>query len=62
MFSPDIRSIFYKDRKLPTIVLAGPDHSSRALEDLSDHVINQTVLVPDLVRLELLDVLPENVR
>lgn len=36
------------------VVLAGPNEPSRGLEHLGDHVVDQAVLVPDLLGLELL--------
>ena len=34
------------------VVLAGPDEAAARFETLSDHVVDQTVLVPDAVLLE----------
>lgn len=41
------------------VILAGPNKSSRRLQDLSHHVVNEPVLVPDLQLVELWLVLPE---
>ena len=35
------------------IVLAGPDKPSLGLHGLSDHVIDETMLIPDLLRFKL---------
>lgn len=40
-----------------TLTLHGNDEATLALDHLGDHVVNQTVLVPDLLLLELLLVL-----
>lgn len=40
------------------VVLAGPHKAARRLEDLSHHVVNEAVLVPDLILVELGPVVP----
>ena len=35
------------------VVLAGPDVSSLALDDLGDHIVDESVLIPEFLLLEL---------
>lgn len=44
-------------KKQERLTLHGNDVATLALDHLGDHVVNQTVLIPDLLRLELLLVL-----
>jgi hypothetical protein len=43
---------------ITVVVLAGPHKAAGRFQGLGDHVVNQTVLVPDLLLLKLLYVLP----
>ena len=43
------------------IVLAGPHEGTAGLESLGDHVVNETVLVPDAQLVEFSTVVPERI-
>ena len=43
---------------VPIVVLAGPDEAPVPLDGLGHHVVDEAVLVPDVLGLELLLVLP----